>query len=73
MQVENKSMKLATKVDSNSSRQYQQCKVSPQWDLKFHLESSLLKSNSANVGVLSPEETSANFFPELGTTLGMIR
>jgi len=30
MQVENKSMKLATKVDSNSSRQSQQCKVSPQ-------------------------------------------
>jgi hypothetical protein len=40
--------------------------------LKFHLALSLLKSNSANVGVLSPEDTSASFFPELGTTLGMI-
>jgi hypothetical protein len=40
--------------------------------LKFHLALSLLKSNSANVGVLSPEDTNANFFPELGTTLGMI-
>jgi hypothetical protein len=36
--------------------------------LKFHLELSLLKSNSASVGVLSPEDTSANFFPDCGTT-----
>lgn len=40
--------------------------------LKFHLELSLLKSNSASVGVLSPEDTSASFLPEAGTTLGII-
>jgi len=40
--------------------------------LKFHFELSLLKSNSASVGVLSPEEVSANFLPEMITDLGMI-
>lgn len=41
--------------------------------LKFHLELSLLKSNSASVGVLSPADTSATLFFEAGTSFGMIR
>ena len=40
--------------------------------LKFHLELSLSISNSASVGVLSPEDSSANFLSEFGTALGMI-
>lgn len=36
---------------------------------KIPLGLSLSKSNSSSVGVLSPEETSANFLPELGTDL----
>jgi hypothetical protein len=39
--------------------------------LKFHFELSLLTSNLARAGVLSPEETSANFSFEPGTALGM--
>lgn len=43
-----------------------------QRSLRFHFELSLVKSNSASVGELSPKETRASFLFELRTTLGMI-
>jgi len=47
-------------------------KIAYNLSLKFHLELSLFISNGASVGVLSPEDTSANFSFEFGTTLGII-